>query len=86
MGKKLTFNMTGQYILWAEIPESDKSSFNRAFGPFKDRAAAYRGKASLLREFKKSMTEEWYTETEVTKRIQGIKWTTTKLWSPRGIR
>lgn len=32
MGKRLQMAATGEYILWATIPETAKSSFNRAYG------------------------------------------------------
>lgn len=80
MGKRLQMAATGEYILWATIPETAKSSFNRAYGPFTSRSAAYSAKTALINNKRASMREEGYTSEEIEAAVDGIVWATTGLW------
>lgn len=80
MGKRLQMAPSGEYILWAVIPESDKSSFNRAYGPFASRSAAYSAKTALMNNKRASMKEEGYTPKEIEEAIEAIQWSSTGLW------
>ena len=80
MGKRLHMAASGEYILWATIPETAKSSFNRAYGPFASRSAAYSAKTALINNKRTSMLEEGYTPDEIEEAVEGIEWATTGLW------
>ena len=80
MGKRLQMAATGEYILWAVIPETPKSSFNRAYGPFTSRSAAYSAKTALINNKRASMREQGYTPEEIEEAVNGIEWATTGLW------
>lgn len=80
MGKRLQMAPTGEYILWAVIPETPKSSFNRAYGPFTSRSAAYSAKTALTNNKRASMREEGFTPEEIEKAVNDIEWATTGLW------
>lgn len=80
MGKRLQMAATGEYILWATIPETAKSSFNRAYGPFTSRSAAYSAKTALINNKRTSMREEGYTPEEIEEAVNAIEWATTGLW------
>lgn len=80
MGKRLHMAASGEYILWATIPESANSTFNRAYGPFVSRSAAYSVRLALINNKRSQMLEEGYTPDEVEETIKGIQWTTTGLW------
>lgn len=80
MGKRLQMAPTGEIILWAVIPETAKSSFNRAYGPFVSRSAAYSAKTALIKNKRKSMAEEGYKPEEIEEAVNAIEWSTTGLW------
>jgi hypothetical protein len=80
MGKRLHMAATGEFILWAVIPEGPKSSFNRAYGPFASRSAAYSAKTALTNNKRAAMVEEGYSPEEIKATIDGIEWSTTGLW------
>ncbi|MFJ2662583.1 hypothetical protein [Arthrobacter koreensis] len=80
MGKRLQMAPTGEFILWAVIPEGPKSSYNRAYGPFLSRSAAYSAKAALINTKRAYMQEEGYTPEEIEEVIENIEWSTTGLW------
>jgi hypothetical protein len=80
MGKRLHMAATGEYILWATIPETPKSSFNRAYGPFTSRSAAYSAKTALMNNKRASMREQGYTPEEIEEAVNAIEWATTGLW------
>ena len=80
MGKRLQMAPSGEIILWAEIPETAKSSFNRAYGPFVSRSAAYSAKTALMNNKRTAMREEGFTAEEIEAAVKGIKWSTTGLW------
>ena len=80
MGKRLQMAPTGEYILWATIPETAKSSFNRAYGPFISRSAAYSAKTALINNKRTAMREEGYTPEQIDEEINTIQWATTGLW------
>lgn len=80
MGKRLQMAPTGEYILWAVIPETAKSSFNRAYGPFTSRSAAYSAKTALTNNKRASMREEGFTPEQIEKAVNDIEWATTGLW------
>lgn len=80
MGKRLQMAPTGEYILWAVIPETEKSTFNRAYGPFSSRSAAYSAKNALINNKRTAMREEGYTDAEIKAAVEGIEWSTTGLW------
>lgn len=80
MGKRLQMAATGEYILWAVIPETAKSSFNRAYGPFSSRSAAYSAKTALMNNKRTAMREEGYTPEEIEESVKAIEWSTTGLW------
>ncbi|MEO3931310.1 hypothetical protein WMO79_00660 [Micrococcaceae bacterium Sec7.4] len=81
MGKRLQMAPTGEYILWAVIPETDKSTFNRAYGPFASRSVAYSAKTALIKNKRASMRNEGYKPEEIEAEIEAIEWTTTGLWN-----
>lgn len=81
MGKRLQMEPTGEYILWAVIPETDKSTFNRAYGPFASRSVAYSAKTALIKNKRASMRNEGYKPEEIEAEIEAIEWTTTGLWN-----
>ncbi|MGY4541201.1 hypothetical protein ACVWY0_001110 [Arthrobacter sp. UYNi723] len=80
MGKRLQMAATGEYILWATIPETPKSSFNRAYGPFTSRSAAYSAKTALMNNKRTAMREEGYSPEEIEASVNAIEWATTGLW------
>lgn len=80
MGKRLQMAPTGEYILWAVIPETDKSTFNRAYGPFASRSAAYSVKTALINNKRTAMKHEGYTPEEIEAEVAAIQWATTVLW------
>lgn len=80
MGKRLQMAPTGEFILWAVIPETAKSSFNRAYGPFTSRSAAYSAKTALMNNKRTAMREEGYTPEEIEAEVNAIEWATTGLW------
>lgn len=81
MGKKLRMVQTGEFILWAVIPQTATQPFNRAYGPFESRSAAYSAKKSLVRMKRDTMHDEGYPVEEIERTISAIKWSTTGLWS-----
>jgi len=80
MGKRLQMAPTGEYILWAEIPDTGTSTFNRAYGPFVSRSAAYSVKTALIKNKRAAMKHEGYKPEEIEAEIEAIKWATTGLW------
>lgn len=80
MGKRLQMAPTGEYILWAVIPEGPKSAYNRAYGPFLSRSAAYSAKTALINTKRTHMREEGYSPEEIEELIADIEWSTTGLW------
>lgn len=80
MGKRLQMAPTGEFILWAVIPETAKSSFNRAYGPFLSRSAAYSAKTALMNNKRTAMRDEGFTPEEIEKEVNAIEWSTTGLW------
>jgi len=80
MGKRLQMAPTGEYILWAVIPETQKSSFNRAYGPFTSRSAVYSAKTALINAKRTSMRQEGHTPQEIDEVIDAIEWSSTGLW------
>lgn len=80
MGKRLQMAPTGEFILWAIIPETAKSSFNRAYGPFTSRSAAYSAKTALINNKRTSMRDEGHTPEEIDEAVKAIEWFTTGLW------
>lgn len=81
MGKRLQMAPTGEYILWAVIPETDKSTFNRAYGPFASRSAAYSARTALINNKRTAMKHEGYTPEEIEAEVAAIEWSTTGLWN-----
>lgn len=81
MGKRLQMAPTGQYILWAVIPETEKTTFNRAYGPFASRSVAYSAKTALIKNKRAAMRNEGYKPEEIEAEIEAIEWTTTGLWN-----
>jgi hypothetical protein len=81
MGKRLQMAPTGEFILWAVIPETDKSTFNRAYGPFASRSAAYSAKSALINNKRAAMRNEGYTPEEIEAEVEAIEWSTTGLWN-----
>lgn len=81
MGKRLQMEPTGEYILWAVIPETDKSTFNRAYGPFASRSAAYSAKTALINNKRTAMKHEGYTPEEIEAEVAAIQWASTVLWN-----
>lgn len=80
MGKRLQMAPTGEFILWAVIPEGPKSSYNRAYGPFLSRSAAYSARTALINTKRAYMQEEGHTPEEIEEVIENIEWSTTGLW------
>lgn len=81
MGKRLQMAPTGEYILWAVIPETDKSTFNRAYGPFASRSAAYSARTALINNKRTAMRNQGYKSEEIEAEIEAIEWSTTGLWN-----
>lgn len=80
MGKRLHMAASGEYILWATIPETSNSSFNRAYGPFVSRSAAYSARLALVKSKRNQMLEDGHSPEETEETIKAIEWTTTGLW------
>jgi hypothetical protein len=72
---------TGEYILWAVIPETEKSSFTRAYGPFASRSGAYSARLALINNKRTSMKNEGYKPEEIEAEVAAIEWSTTGLWN-----
>jgi hypothetical protein len=72
---------TGEFVLWAVIPETDKHSFNRAYGPFPTRSAVYSARLALINSKRKSMRAEGYSVKEIDDLVANIQWSSTGLWS-----
>lgn len=81
MGKRLQMAPTGEFILWAVIPETDKSTFNRAYGPFVSRSAAYSARTALINNKRTAMKHQGYKPEEIEAEIEAIEWSTTGLWN-----
>jgi hypothetical protein len=81
MGKRLQMAPTGEYILWAVIPETDKSTFNRAYGPFVSRSAAYSARTALINNKRTAMKHEGYSPEQIEAEVEAIEWSTTGLWN-----
>jgi hypothetical protein len=72
---------TGEYILWAVIPETDKSTFNRAYGPFASRSAAYSARTALINNKRTAMKNQGFKPEKIEAEIEAIEWSTTGLWN-----
>lgn len=81
MGKRLQMAPTGEYILWAVIPETDKSTFNRAYGPFASRSAAYSARTALINNKRTAMKNQGFKPEKIEAEIEAIEWSTTGLWN-----
>lgn len=84
MGKRLQMAPTGEFILWAVIPETDKSTFNRAYGPFASRSSAYSARSALINNKRTAMRREGYTAEQIEAEVEAIEWFTTGLWNRVG--
>lgn len=80
MGKRLQMAPTGEFILWAVIPEGEKGTFNRAYGPFPSRSAAYSVKTALINNKRTAMKREGRSPAEIEAEVEAIEWSTTVLW------
>lgn len=81
MGKRLQMTPTSEYILWAVIRRANGSTYDRSYGPFRTRSAAYSAKTALINHKRSSMRAEGYDHEEIEAVVRGIVWSSTQLWS-----
>ncbi|KIA73379.1 hypothetical protein ANMWB30_23060 [Arthrobacter sp. MWB30] len=80
MGKQLEMAPTGEFILWAKIPEGASSFANRAYGPFHSRSAAYSVRKALTNRKRNELLEQGFSEEDTQSVLDEIEWSTTGLW------